>query len=104
MRTVHKYTLSIGDIQSIKVPGLKGAESIKEQILHVDSQGGQVCMWCLVDKEEPENTLEIYLIPTGGLVPEHFTKDDFLGTIKLMNDCIVLHMFMSIQKTDNIDA
>ena len=86
---VYKYeiTPSLG----LKVTVPKGA-----QLLSVQEQNGNPCMWCLVDESKAETeTWDIEVFGTGHYMPELYGEFSrkHLGTVLLNEGSLVLHLF-----------
>lgn len=88
MKTVYKYPLQTM-IESVSMPA--GAD-----ILQVSNQFNSVCMWALVDTTRPVETRRFYIIGTGHPLPEEPVV--YLGTAKVENGHIVLHVFEATTK------
>jgi hypothetical protein len=83
MRTVWKFPLVMTDYQSINMP--HGAE-----ILTVEMQGDQPCLWALC---EPENALRprsIWIHGTGHRVGDIAR---YIGSVQMMGGALVFHVF-----------
>lgn len=93
MRRIYKYQLETTDLQIIKVPALVGAKSFKDQVLSIDVQNGNLCIWCLVDVEEEEREINIRIIGTGDIMPL-LSKKDYLGSYVLYDGKLVFHVFV----------
>ena len=86
MQTIYKYTIEVTDDQKIEMP--KGA-----QILTVQVQGNEVCLWALVDPDLKKELRHIEVFGTG-----HNVSDDertYIGTFQLhgakIKQCIRSH-------------
>ena len=97
MRTVYKYKIQTTDICRIRVPKLNGTDSFKEQILNIDIQNGEPCLWCLVDVGEEEQDIALRIVGTGNPMPT-LTKDDYLGSYMLFNGGLVFHVFLEKER------
>ena len=86
-KNIWKYEIKITDDQSIKMP--KGAE-----ILTVQTQDGNPCIWALVD---PEADLEYRMIEVFGTGhPIHYDMGidrKYIGTIQIVEAGLVFHVF-----------
>lgn len=83
MKTIHKFLLELKDWQSISMP--KDAE-----ILHLDTQFGQACLWALVDSEAPLQPRNFITRGTGYLIQDGWIK--YIGTYKLEEGRAVFHV------------
>lgn len=83
MRTIHKYRVPITDTFSIAMPA--GAE-----LLSVQMQGPQPCLWALLDNDEPMTQQRHFVvIGTGNPVPKAALK--YIGTFQ--QPPFVWHLF-----------
>lgn len=82
--TVWKYTLLAADLQRIEMPA--GA-----QILHVAEQHGELCMWALVDPDEPPVAHRFTVIGTGHIAPSRPAA--YVGSALMLGGSLVWHVF-----------
>ena len=85
MKTIWKFPLEIVDRQPVSIP-------VGAQLLDVQMQGDQPCLWALVDTESPRITLVVRIYGTG-----HEIRDDpglYLGTFQ--ERTLVFHVFTSM--------
>ena len=85
MKSIYKYKLEVIDKQKITLP-------LNSQILTVQTQGDDVCMWVLIDKGqgiEEMNVIEI--IGTGHLMSHD--KRKYINTFQLNDGALVFHVF-----------
>lgn len=87
MRTVHKQVLSAAKT-SYLVPD--GAE-----VLCVQVQGEDACIWYLCDPKQPLTSRTIIILGTGHEVDEK-ALGRYLGTFQLMEGRLVLHVFEGV--------
>lgn len=85
MKTIWKYSVEHG-ISTLEMP--EGA-----RILSVHNQGGKPVMWALVDPDAPTVQRKFLLAGTGHGVSEDPTDLVFLGTVLIMDGCVVWHIF-----------
>jgi hypothetical protein len=85
MKTVYKYSLGKQGRATVKIP--EGAK-----VLHVAVQREDICLWALVDTEQPsvERTFTVY-----GTGHEAFeaTDQNYVGTFLIDNGLFVFHVF-----------
>jgi hypothetical protein len=83
MKTIYKYPILVVDEQTVIMPF--GAE-----ILTVQMQNGQPCLWALVDTSNPINQRHIQVRGTG-----HDCSDAgrYIGTFQMENGELVFHVF-----------
>lgn len=85
MRAIHKYPIEIDDIAALKLPA--GA-----QVLCVQLQRGQPCIWALVDTDAPLVTRNFAWRGTGHDV-DPCAVGQYVGTIQLQSGELVFHLF-----------
>lgn len=86
MKTIFKYPIKIADKTVITLP-----ETAVQ--LSMQSQDGQITLWCLVDSEEAEKVeYEVYVVGTGNLVPDGIDGTHYQTTIVMRP--FVWHIFM----------
>jgi hypothetical protein len=73
-RTIWKYPFALGDVVGLDMPA--GAE-----VVHVECQGGQPCLWALVDPEAPAEARTFRMFGTGHPIPEDVGPH--LGTFQM---------------------
>jgi hypothetical protein len=87
MKVIYKYLISVSDFINIDLP--KGAE-----ILKIDVQNSQVCIWALVDKFAKETELRKFrTFGTGYDINDNTSNLKYINTIFLMNGSLVFHIF-----------
>lgn len=84
-QSIWKFPIAILYYQEIEFP--KGA-----QILSVQEQYGEVCLWAKVDKEAQVEMREIIVLGTGHLIPGD-TNDHYIGTVQQAGGRLVWHVF-----------
>ena len=96
MPTIWKYTLPMsGEKISLEIPMLYAdddgytAYNVTKQILYVGVQDGFPTLWVAVDPDSPRQIVDIQMFGTGFNCP----KEGYLGTVLLLNDSLVLHVF-----------
>jgi hypothetical protein len=85
MRVVYKYPLEIVDEQHVKMP--MGA-----QLLSVQDQNGDLCLWALVDTTAALTQRKIRIAGTGHAVATP-GPGAFIGTVQQMKGAVVWHVF-----------
>ncbi|HEX8657228.1 MAG TPA: hypothetical protein VF690_06830 [Hymenobacter sp.] len=86
MLTIYKYILQLTPTQQVTLP--EGA-----QILSVQEQQGEVCLWALVNTEKPPHGVAIQMVGTGGQVNQSLLESQFLGTVQYAATGLVFHFF-----------
>lgn len=89
MKTIWKFKLAIGYSQVIKMP--KGAE-----ILTIQMQGINLCLWALVDPEKETKVRTIETHDTGNSMPEVDllkTARKYIATVQDSGTGEVWHFF-----------
>jgi len=92
-RTIYKYQLKTTDRQTISVPILISTTNFKKQVLKVDVQKGEPCIWCLVDTERESREVKIRIVGTGHPMPDLY-QEDYLGSYMLQEESLVFHVFL----------
>lgn len=85
MKTIWKFCLDLIEIQEIEIP--KDAE-----ILAVQTQNDQPCLWCLVKSDAKMVKKIIRTFGTGHEIDEDF-NGTYLGTYQLDEGNYVYHVF-----------
>ena len=85
MKTIWKYHIKTTDVQFLDIPG--GA-----QILSVQVQAGQPCIWALVNPDADRRKRHIRICGTGHRVDERYIGT-FVGTYQLNGGSLVFHVF-----------
>lgn len=85
-KRIFKYQLAETDTQTLDLP--KGA-----QILSVHAQRNEVCVWAEVDEFYQETEQYAFQIYGTGHKVNHDDSYSFLGTVLLMDERLVLHVF-----------
>ncbi|MCK8787655.1 hypothetical protein M0638_25130 [Roseomonas sp. NAR14] len=62
------------------------------ELLHVAAQGGEVCLWALVNPERPVETRRFRAFGTGHAIPAGLSLR-FVGTALLAGGALVFHVF-----------
>ena len=85
MVTIYKYPIETTDRQLIKMPSLS-------EILCVQLQNGEPCIWARVDISTPmiEKTISVY--GTGNPIESGFIGC-YIGTYQLHGGALVFHVF-----------
>lgn len=88
MATIWKFPLQITDKQIVKAPG-------SFRPLCVMVQGGQLCLWAVVDKLDQQTNREVSIVGTGNPVPKELSQDFYLGSVQ--QGPFVWHVFTADQ-------
>ena len=83
MRSVWKFRLVMTDVQSVQMP--MGAE-----ILTVQMQGEQCCLWALCEPENVTHSRTILIHGTGHPVGDIAR---YIGSVQMMGGALVFHVF-----------
>lgn len=83
MKTVYKYPLRILDEQEVEMPD-------SANLLTVQMQNGQPCLWALVDTSNPM-VLRKILIRGTGHVAEKVGR--YISTFQMQGGALVFHAF-----------
>jgi len=85
--TIWKYPLAIETHQCILMPN--GA-----QMLTVQIQGDQPCIWVLVEPDNPYRLRDVYMYGTGHTIPvSKIAEHAYVGTFQLDSGRLVFHVF-----------
>lgn len=93
METIWKYKLKVTDEQIIKMPLLA-------EILTVQGQGDDICLWALVNPEAEKEDRTILVFGTGNPIPktfEYHINAFYIGTAQMYNGALVWHIFEKIK-------
>jgi hypothetical protein len=85
MKTIYKYAIKVDDTQTIRMP--KGA-----QILSVQCQEEQPCIWAVIDTECSNGYRQFGLVGTGHPC-ERLEGGKYVGTFQLRQGALVFHLF-----------
>ena len=97
---IHKMQLPMDtlDVKKIKLPFVSVAEA-KAHILKIEKQYGIPCAWYQTDIHAGSSDVqkEFYLIAigTGHDWGDRLNKEEYLGTVLLCGDTLVLHYFLT---------
>lgn len=84
MRTIYKYPLKIQDRQLLQIPfvndRLYGSLKLKQQILKLDVQNENPCLWVLVDTDLPRRDVVVNMYGTGHSC--HETIDQYVDSFQ----------------------
>lgn len=86
-KQIWKYQLETADWNTIKMP-------IGSEILTVQTQGENICLWALVNPNEDEEERIIEVVGTGFPIEcdLKFTRK-YINSYQLMNGRLVFHVF-----------
>jgi hypothetical protein len=89
MTTIWKFPLEAIDRQIVRVP--KGARALTAQM-----QGGQLCIWALVDTKNVDTGvgMPVYIHGTGHEVRLLAAFGRYLSTVQMDNGALVFHVFV----------
>ena len=83
---IYKYSLAFTGPQTLEIPG---------DILSVSEQNNEVVVYAMVYDEAEPTEYTFYIYGTGHPIPEIITHAEFLGTVKMANGALMLHVFFS---------
>lgn len=85
MLTIYKYPFAIADSVTLELPG-------HAMILHVDTFGGQPCLWAMVNTDSPPGPRTFRIFGTGHQIDKAtFLDGKYIATFK--DGPFVWHMF-----------
>jgi hypothetical protein len=86
--TIYKYVLPLRDSGLIEIKGLIG-------VLSVTTQGEEIVMYVMVDKDDEHTGPVRYAIRGTGHDATGLNKEwKFMGTMHLLNDPFMFHVFV----------
>lgn len=80
---IYKYSLSPEAYQYLEMPSI-------QRILSVQNQGGNICVWAIVDREAPVRRYRFAIYGTGNSINLAYSQE-FIGTVQIDN--FVWHVF-----------
>lgn len=86
MKTIHKYNLKSTDYQELVLP-------LGSKILSVNEQRENIVLYALVDTAITQIELFSIIIHGTGHLANDVEDYIFLGTVKMMNGSLMLHVF-----------
>jgi len=87
MKTIYKYKLSMQDSTRLQLPS--GAE-----ILTVQTQNEEPCLWALVDIENEYETRVFRIAGTGHNIETNDVNGlKYISTFQLMKGALIFHVF-----------
>lgn len=84
-KTIWKFPLRVADTQQVSVP--RGAQILSAQVQH-----GALCLWALVEPDEPREDRTIVIVGTGNQAPI-MTRLRHIGTAQMAGGSLVWHVF-----------
>jgi len=88
VKKIYKYELALKDSQQIEMP-------VGAKILYTAVQNDQICLWALVQPENPTQEREVRIFGSGHDVPDAITERHYYGTILMQNGQFVWHIFIA---------
>jgi len=88
-KRIYKYQLDVTDWQVLMMP--KDAE-----ILTVQIQNGNVCMWALVDVLQSPREREFHIYGTGNPITDETKNLKYISTFQMRDGRLVFHVFEKI--------
>ena len=86
MKTIYKYPIYPADYVEVEMPA--GAE-----ILTVQLQRNQLCLWALVDSAAPVRKCRFRIAGTGHPLDDEVVASKYVGTFQLNDGQFVFHVF-----------
>lgn len=91
-KVIYKYPIPLNDTILLQLP--KNAE-----ILFVETQNGDPFIWCLINPELELVPRYFHLYGTGMEIEEDTLHENvYVGTFKLANERLILHLFERVSK------
>jgi len=91
MKTIWKFEFKVQDDIKIEMP-------IGSEILTVQEQEGQSCLWALVDPDYSTEIRRFDLFGTGHPINENIvTSRKYIGTFQMESGKFVFHLFEKVK-------
>lgn len=84
MKTIWKFPLKVTDVQNVEMP-------LPAQVLTVQPQGMDICVWAEVDPKGEKALVEIAIVGTGHPLPTGRLR--YINTFQLSNGALVFHAY-----------
>jgi len=94
MKTIHKYPLAIEAELVVMLP-------VEAQILDVQFQRNDLCLWALVDREAAKEPITLRMLGTGHHV-ELKPDAQYLATVQQYGGTFVWHIFKDGKSQEEI--
>lgn len=85
-KTIWKYRLKVTDEQLLEMP-------IGAEILTVQVQDGEPCLWALVDPDAVRENRKIYIFGTGNPLLNSISILKYISTFQQLSGKLVWHVF-----------
>lgn len=85
-KSIWKFAIEVEDLQAITIP--KAAE-----ILSVQVQNGQICIWAIVNPSSPTVERVIRMAGTGHDLTNRPPLGKFIGTVQINGGQFIFHVF-----------
>jgi len=85
MKTIWKFEIELTDNQNVMMP-------MEAKILTVQIQHGKVCVWAIVDPEQPLERRYFYLRGTGH-PSDGMDEMQYVGTVQDRQGFLIWHIF-----------
>jgi len=85
-KKIFKYEMEMNDIVEIDLP-------LHAEVLTIQTQFGNACLWALVDSEEKRKEKRVFRIAGTGHPIEHGEEYKYIDTIQLLEGNLVFHIF-----------
>lgn len=92
MRTIHKFPLAPPFILSMPA---------NAKVLHLDSQNNFPYLWVELDTDEPYVKRNFMVIGTGHPIPKHVIKYSYVGSLKLDDGTVMIHVYEELETNAN---
>lgn len=91
MRTIHKLALCVDELPA----RWTFCTHADHEVLSVNEQNGDVCVWVGVDTANAQKELTLWYIGTGQEIPSDKALE-YLGTAHISQGCFVVHVYKEI--------
>ena len=91
MKTIYKYELELVDSQTLMLPAAF-------EVLTVEAQHGNLCLWAMVDPDETElSPLSVMIKGTGHKITDDEWADFYYLKSVHMLPFVVYHVFLCVE-------
>lgn len=97
MKQIWKYEIEPGE-NTLNIPGWRGFISAG-----IDPKDN-LCVWALIDDQEEEDEVNLWVVGTGWDIGDLYETDDavtFIGSVK--DGCYMWHVFGSMPEEDELN-
>jgi hypothetical protein len=90
VKSIWKFTLRVEDTQTVSMPP-------DSKILTAQAQNENVCIWALVDPNDPQRVdYPIWVHGTGHPVEDAASQGRYVASVQLSGGALVFHVFVGL--------